>query len=359
MAKTYGFQIASQLASKHLIDADNVKGGFCVVATTSDRDELPAAYGVTDGIITKGSLVYCQSSSELYVCTGVELVGSKPTATWTEFVSGGDVNPMVFMGTLGSNDATISVLPDTSSANKGNVYKVKTEGTYTYNTDMSVTVKVGDTLISNETEWVVIPSGDEPTYQSLSESQNSSEVSLVTRGEKYTWNHSFLPLSGGMLNNTSTDTPLRVKGNSTTQTFIQYQNSGGTSMGYIGVKDSGSGVYKPYFFDSSAKQIALSAETPYIYNDTYPTLMPAKDTNNWIKIGTTNSANQGLGYGLLPQQQGSAGSGHGYIGVSSWYWKYAYIDEIYSTGGNRVPVVQTASSVPSSMTTGVLYLISG
>lgn len=168
MAKTYGFQIASQLASKHLIDADNVKGGFCVVATTSDRDKLPAAYGLTDGIITKGSLVYCQSSSELYVCTGVELVGSKPTATWTEFVSGGDVNPMVFMGTLGASDATISTLPDTSSANKGNVYKVKTEGTYTYNTNMSVTVKVGDTLISNETEWVVIPSGDEPTYTDVS-----------------------------------------------------------------------------------------------------------------------------------------------------------------------------------------------
>lgn len=202
MALEFGMPIKAAAVDKHLIDADNVKGGFCVVATTSDRDNLPAAYGVTDGIITKGSLVYCQSSSELYVCTGVELVGSKPTATWTEFVSGGDVNPMVFMGTLGSSDATISTLPDTSSANKGNVYKVKTDGTYTYNTNMSVTVKVGDTLISNETEWVVIPSGDEPTYQSLSELQNSSDVSLVTRGEKYNWNHNFLPKSGGNMSGT-------------------------------------------------------------------------------------------------------------------------------------------------------------
>lgn len=167
MAKTYGFQIASQLASKHLIDADNVKGGLCVVDSIASRDALPVAYGENDGIITKGSFVYCQSTGELYVCTDIGLIDNVPTATWTEFVSSGEVNPMVFIGTLGTN-GTISTLPDTSNENKGNVYKAITAGTYTYNTDMSVSVKPGDTLISNATEWVLIPSGDEPTYTDVS-----------------------------------------------------------------------------------------------------------------------------------------------------------------------------------------------
>lgn len=35
--------------------------------------------------------------------------------------------------------------------------------------------------------------------------------------------------------------------------------------------------------------------------------------------------------GLLPYQAGNAGAGHGYIGTSSWYFAYAYIDNICSS----------------------------
>ena len=72
--------------------------------------------------------------------------------------------------------------------------------------------------------------------------------------------------------------------------------------------------------------------------DSYPTLMPADGTTNgWIKIGKNNSS-----YGLLPSVGGSAGSGHNYIGTSSWYWKYAYIDEIH---GALVGNASTASKL--------------
>ena len=55
--------------------------------------------------------------------------------------------------------------------------------------------------------------------------------------------------------------------------------------------------------------------------------MPADGTTNgWVKIGTSNTS-----YGILPSASGNSGSGHNYIGTSSWYWKYAYIDEINST----------------------------
>lgn len=70
--------------------------------------------------------------------------------------------PMVFKGTLGTG-GTITSLPEASSSNEGYVYKVITAGTY-----QSISAEVGDILVcrlvSGTTyEWVLIPSGDEPS----------------------------------------------------------------------------------------------------------------------------------------------------------------------------------------------------
>lgn len=65
--------------------------------------------------------------------------------------------PMQFKGTIGSS-GTIewSALPAAATANEGYTYKVITA----HNT--APVCKVGDTIISNGTSWIVIPSGDEP-----------------------------------------------------------------------------------------------------------------------------------------------------------------------------------------------------
>ena len=76
---------------------------------------------------------------------------------------------------------------------------------------------------------------------------------------------------------------------------------------------------------TSAAGARANLAVPYMVTETYPALVPTNGTNNWIKVGTANTS-----YGLLPSQSGSSGSGHNYLGTSSWYWKYAYIDEIYS-----------------------------
>lgn len=65
--------------------------------------------------------------------------------------------PMIFKGSLGTN-GTITTLPSASSSNEGFTYKVITTGTYA-----SQSAKVGDTFISDGTNWVLIPSGDEPS----------------------------------------------------------------------------------------------------------------------------------------------------------------------------------------------------
>lgn len=65
--------------------------------------------------------------------------------------------PMQFKGTVGS-DGTIewSVLPSAASSNEGFTYKVITDHA------TAPVCKTGDTIVSNGSAWIVIPSGDEP-----------------------------------------------------------------------------------------------------------------------------------------------------------------------------------------------------
>ena len=66
--------------------------------------------------------------------------------------------PMLFKGSVGSGGTVEwENLPNSSSSNEGFTYKVITD----HATDP--VCKVGDTIISNGSAWVVIPSGDEPS----------------------------------------------------------------------------------------------------------------------------------------------------------------------------------------------------
>lgn len=64
--------------------------------------------------------------------------------------------PMSFKGSVGTG-GTITSLPAAAAANEGFTYKVITA------LSTPVTAKVGDTVISSGSEWIVIPSGDEPS----------------------------------------------------------------------------------------------------------------------------------------------------------------------------------------------------
>lgn len=64
---------------------------------------------------------------------------------------------MLFIGSLGTG-GTATTLPAAAAANQGYTYKVITAGTYA-----STAAKVGDVFVSNGSEWVLIPSGDEPS----------------------------------------------------------------------------------------------------------------------------------------------------------------------------------------------------
>lgn len=88
---------------------------------------------------------------------------------------------------------------------------------------------------------------------------------------------------------------------------------------------------------STAAGARANLGTWALVSDSYNTIMPADGTTNaWYKFGTSNTS-----YGILPSASGGATAGHNYIGTSSWYWKYSYIDEMNAT---RLRVVNDSSN---------------
>ena len=70
-------------------------------------------------------------------------------------------------------------------------------------------------------------------------------------------------------------------------------------------------------------------------------VMAAPDGSDNVFIRTTSQ-------GLLPYQSGAAGSGHGNIGTSSWYFKDAYIDNIYGNAASATKL-KTARKIITAL----------
>ena len=120
------------------------------------------ASGTTNGDLVKfGADGYTVADAGVAVSTAVPSSSSTdteiPTAKAVWDAIDNMPEPMVFKGSLGTG-GTITTLPAAATANEGYVYKVITAGTY-----QSLVCKVGDTVISTGSEWVLIPSGDEPS----------------------------------------------------------------------------------------------------------------------------------------------------------------------------------------------------
>lgn len=81
--------------------------------------------------------------------------------------------PMIFRGSLGTG-GTITTLPAASPSNEGYTYKVITAGTYA-----GQAAKVGDVFISDGTNWVYIPSADEPSGTVISVGASGASGSHV------------------------------------------------------------------------------------------------------------------------------------------------------------------------------------
>lgn len=135
------------------------------------------------GVSQSGGAISNSSSSDIVLGTAAKKdATTSVTQNSTDLVTSGAVwtaidnmpEPMIFKGSLGTG-GTITELPTAASANEGFVYKVITAGTYA-----SQTAKVGDTFISTGSDWVLIPSGDEPSGTVTSVGADTASGSHLT-----------------------------------------------------------------------------------------------------------------------------------------------------------------------------------
>ena len=165
----------TSLASPYALTFGNksYNGGTAVSLSASDLGALTsvafsdltahpttiADYGITDAKFgTAGSdYVPITLGSTINVLTAHQSLSLYATKQYVDNAIEALPEPMIFKGSLGTG-GTITTLPAASASNEGFTYKVITAGTYA-----SQTAKVGDTFISTGTEWVLIPSGDEPS----------------------------------------------------------------------------------------------------------------------------------------------------------------------------------------------------
>ena len=78
------------------------------------------------------------------------------------------------------------------------------------------------------------------------------------------------------------DTPFQIGNNSSTDIYLGYYKYTGDFVGGIGMKNVGSDVFKPHFYDGTNKyELALKSDIP--------TTLPASDVYSWAKASTKPS----------------------------------------------------------------------
>lgn len=221
-------------------------------------------------------------------------------------------NALVFCGTDNTGD-------NGTSANTWGLYA--NQGNFSISKNQS---QNGTTYLQNiDNDWslggnLTISKSDPCLYV-----KNTDMDTSTTTNSANTYNQIFFVDKAGRLNGFLQG----VIGTDAAATFymgVRTKNSdnSGNVQQHFGISIAKNGTASTYFSHSTAWRTGLGV--PAMTTETYPALLPTNGTNSWIKVGTSNTS-----YGLLPSQGGGAGSGHNSLGTSTWYWKYAYIDEIY------------------------------
>ena len=128
--------------------------------TNNGTLKIITAAGTVDNIAVKG----LGDAAYKGVVTSVDSSASLPTSGAVKTYVDGAIadlpEPMIFKGSIGTGGTvTWANLPAAATSNEGFTYKVITA--HTVETGKPA-AEIGDTIISTGSEWVVIPSGDEP-----------------------------------------------------------------------------------------------------------------------------------------------------------------------------------------------------
>lgn len=217
-------------------------------------------------------------------------------------------SPMIFKGSLGTG-GTITALPTATTSNEGYTYKVITDGTYG-----GQSAKIGDTFISDGSNWIYIPSGDEPSgtvtnvkIQATSPIAIDDSTAITTSGTR-TISHNDSGVTAGTYKSVTVDAKGHVTGgtnpttlagygitdaintSSTAQTkagdltAAKFIKSGGTSTQFL--KADGSVDSTTYTPQTSAGANALLSTLPaWTADPTDTTQLIRKDIGNAASFG--------------------------------------------------------------------------
>ena len=181
----------------------------------------------------------------------------------------------------------------------------------------------------------IYDTSNKPTLSELGAAAASHTHTYIESKANYTFTSSTLPnsfdwgVSAGFVNSNSGfgsyGSVLTVRtysgGGGTLQLYAPYSPTyGGTHLkARFGNYDSSSGNSWTSLRELAWNDDKLGANSDGSY---WGMSAPNNDSSVWIR--TTS-------LGIIPYQSGGAGSGHCGLGTSTWYFSYAYIDNIYGT----------------------------
>jgi hypothetical protein len=157
------------------------------ITAQSTQAVYPIKYDAQGHITGAGSAVTLGTAASKGVATSItssstddDLATAKAVYTAIDNLP----EPMQFKGTVGDSSSTVTWtnLATPSASNEGWTYKATSARTTSQTSTLTQDVKIGDTIISNSTNWVVIPSGDEPSGTVTSVNISASNTAVVVGG---------------------------------------------------------------------------------------------------------------------------------------------------------------------------------
>lgn len=303
---------------------------------TTSTSALTPAFGATFAV--PGFTVNAKGHVTAAGSHTVKMPSSTATSSAAGLMSAADkskldglTSTMQFKGTLGTDSTATyygtgaNALPAAADSNKGWTVKVIADVT------SPVSAKNGDTLISDGSAWILIPSGDEP----------SGTVTSIAVGTGLTASPSPITSSGTISHSTSAGYKHVPDGGSANQ-YLEYGGSAGTAAWETPITNlSASGA------TSSTNLITAKAVADAIAASQAGTITPEQisRTSFTIASGSSTGSSSALPSGSVVysvcEMQGSSGV------VTDWSFS------------NNVVTATLASNASSAVTVNVLYYSGG
>ena len=208
--------------------------------------------------------------------TEEELLSNVDDGTNRLFINGSEIPSTDWVGT-GNYTATV----------EGHAITIAKIDTLTGNISLARTGDYTYEMRSPSPTTIVVDSA----LSTTSENPVQNKVITNALNDKYA-------KTGGLINSTSSNTPVQIRGNSDSETWVRYEKkTAGGLLGYIGVKDDN----KPHFYNTADHEIALKDEVlpltgGTIGNGVIDTTLYTKGTATGAFIGYKKNDDSMFGY---------------------------------------------------------------